>query len=128
MMTTTDSARGLSTTGPGFWNAQQVRNAKDFFPSDIMGRSSVQRRKGMRDGGLAYSSAITSSMVHRLSPGHPRDEAAAETDRSKLQAVLRLASEASRSSKAVPLNPMNPWNVVNNNKTKSMQRKFDLYY
>ena len=39
------------------------------------------------------------------SPGSPTDEAAAEMDRSKLHAVLKLASEASRSNKAVPLNP-----------------------
>jgi hypothetical protein len=39
------------------------------------------------------------------SPGRPTDEAAAEIDKSKLHAVLKLASEASRSKKAVPFNP-----------------------
>jgi hypothetical protein len=39
------------------------------------------------------------------SPGSPTDEAAAEIDKSKLHAVLKLASEASRSKKAAPLSP-----------------------
>lgn len=43
--------------------------------------------------------------VSKNSPGRPTDEAAAEMDRSKLHAVLKLASEASRSNKAVPLSP-----------------------
>jgi hypothetical protein len=43
----------------------------------------------------------------KLLPGKPMEEAATDMERSKLQAVLRLASEASRSNKPVPLNPKN---------------------
>lgn len=43
---------------------------------------------------------------HQHVPGNPTEEAAAEIERSKLHAVLKLASEASRSNKAVPLNPI----------------------
>ena len=54
---------------------------------------------------IKTASKLTLKLMLGNLPGSPADEAAAEMDRSKLHAVLKLASEASRSSNAVPLNP-----------------------